>query len=75
MEHARLAVSIASFDKAVVLNPRLSSAWFGRGLCKLRIHDLTAPRDIAKAKQLEPGIEARFAGYGIKLRASGPPGA
>jgi tetratricopeptide (TPR) repeat protein len=71
----RFAIAIASFGRAVTLNPKLSSAWFGRGLCKLRIHDLTAPRDIAKAKLLEPGIEVRFARYGIKLRANGPSGA
>ena len=47
---------------------------FGRAVAKLRINDRTAPRDLAAAKAIRPGIEAEFLGYGIKLRANGPPG-
>ena len=60
------------FDRALALKPNLASSLFGRGVAKLRLGNPTASRDIAAAKLLEPAIEARFYGYGIKL--SGPSG-
>jgi tetratricopeptide (TPR) repeat protein len=70
----RFVDAIDSFSKALNRSPTLASAWFGRGVAKLRIKDLTAPRDIARAKLLEPGIETRFLHYGIKIPPGGPPG-
>lgn len=71
----RFAPAIADFSKAIDLNANLASAWYGRGLSKLRIKDLSAPRDIARAKTLEPAIADRFAAYGIRPQANGPSGA
>jgi tetratricopeptide (TPR) repeat protein len=71
----RFGAAIADFSKSIVLNAKLASAWYGRGLAKLRIKDLTAARDIARAKAIEPGIAERFAAYGIRPHANGPSGA
>ena len=70
----QFAGAIPNFDRALKLKPLLASALFGRGLAKLGLHDLTAARDIALAKQFEPAIEARFASYGIVVRVKGPSG-
>lgn len=66
--------SIENYSKALKRDPRLATSLFGRAVAKLRINDRTAPRDLAAAKAIRPGIEAEFLGYGIKLRANGPPG-
>ena len=71
---AKYAGAIPNFDRALKLKPLLASALFGRGLAKLGLQDPTAARDIALAQQYEPGIEARFASYGITVRVKGPPG-
>jgi hypothetical protein len=70
----RFRAAIASFDGALTIRPKLASSLFGRGLAKLLIHDRTAARDIAAAKFIEPGIEARFLRYGIRVRSSAPSG-
>lgn len=59
----------AAFDRALALDPRLASSLFGRGLCKLRTGNRTAQADLARARSIEPGIEARFRGYGFRLKA------
>jgi len=74
--HLRLAQyrgAIADFDAALKLDRSLASSWFGRGLAKLRIADRGAAKDLAQARAIEPGIEARFRGYGFRLKA-GPAG-
>ena len=71
----RFGAAIVDFNKAIALNAKLASARYGRGLSKLRLKDLSAARDSARAKVIEPGIAERFAGYGIRPHASGPSGA
>ena len=66
--------SIESYSTALKRDPRLATSLFGRAVAKLRINDRTAPKDLADAKAIQPGIEAEFLGYGIRLKANGPPG-
>jgi tetratricopeptide (TPR) repeat protein len=70
----RYANAEQSFDQALKLKPDLASSLFGRAIAKLELHDVTAPKDLAAAKRIEPGIEARFAGYGIRLPVMAPSG-
>jgi tetratricopeptide (TPR) repeat protein len=66
--------SIGSYTNALKREPKLVTSLFGRAVAKLRIGDRTAPKDLADAKAIQPGIEAEFLRYGIKLKANGPPG-
>ena len=70
----RYRAAIKDFSQALAINPNFGSSLFGRGVAKAHIRDRSAARDIAMAKLVEPGIEARFAGYGIRIPANGPPG-
>jgi len=70
----RYASAEQSFDEALKLKPDLASSLFGRAIAKLELHDVTAPKDLAAAKRIEPGIEVRFLGYGIRLPVTGPSG-
>jgi tetratricopeptide (TPR) repeat protein len=71
----RFRSAVASFDEALRRQPKLASSWFGRGMAKLRLRDLTASKDLATAKLIEPAIESRFLSYGIKVPVTGPSGA
>jgi tetratricopeptide (TPR) repeat protein len=66
--------AIASYTAALKRDPRLATSLFGRAAAKLRVNDRTAPKDLAAAKAIQPGIEGEFAGYGLRLMVSGPPG-
>ncbi len=70
----RYRAAIDSFSAALVRAPKLASSLYGRGLAKFALHDLTAAKDIAAAKAIEPAIEARFASYGIRPSVIGPSG-
>ncbi len=62
----RAQTAIARFDAALTQSPRLASSLFGRGMARLALGDLRNGRaDIKLAKEVEPGIEARFKTYGI----------
>jgi tetratricopeptide (TPR) repeat protein len=71
---AQYRPAIASFTAALAHAPKLASSLYGRGLAKFALKDLTAAKDVAAAKAVEPGIEARFASYGIRPLAGGPSG-
>jgi len=70
----RYQAAVDDFSRALAVNPKFASSLFGRGVAKVHLHDRSAARDIAMAKLIEPGIEARFAGYGIRVPAIGPSG-
>ncbi|MBL6936990.1 MAG: tetratricopeptide repeat protein [Alphaproteobacteria bacterium] len=70
----RYRAAIDDFSRALAINPNFASSLFGRGVAKKRIGDRSAGRDIAMARLVEPGIEARFIGYGIRLSATGRSG-
>jgi len=54
--------SIADFDAASMLNPRLANALYGRGIARRKMGDLTgAEADLAAAKAIRPGIAEEFA--------------
>ena len=71
---AQYRPAIASFTAALAQAPRLASSLYGRGLAKFALKDMTAAKDVAAAKAIEPGIEARFASYGIRPVPRGPSG-
>jgi tetratricopeptide (TPR) repeat protein len=71
----RFRSSIASFDEALRRKPKLASSLFGRSLAKLHLHDLSAAKDLATAKLIDPAIESHFLRYGFKVPVLGPSGA
>jgi tetratricopeptide (TPR) repeat protein len=71
----RFRFAIENFDEALRRQAKLASSLFGRGVAKLRLHDPTAPKDLAAAKLIEPAVETRFLSYGIKVPVTGPSGA
>lgn len=71
----RFGDAVASFNRALVLEPRFASSLYGRGLARFSLRDAGGLRDIAAAKAVEPGIEARLGKYGFRLPVRGPSGA
>jgi tetratricopeptide (TPR) repeat protein len=66
LKSGRFARAIADFNAALQGNNRLVSSLYLRGVAKLR-SGMTADgnKDIAAAKNLNPGIADQFAKYGI----------
>jgi tetratricopeptide (TPR) repeat protein len=59
--------AIDDYDSALRLEPKLASAFYGRGLAKLKTGDKTGGEaDIAAAKALNATIAAEFSRYGIQ---------
>ena len=57
-----LDASIADFNAALALNPRLANSLYGRGIAKRRKGDLAgAEADLAAAKAMHPGVAQEFA--------------
>ena len=49
-----------------VLNPKLASSLYGRGVAKQRSGNAAAgDRDIAAARAIDPNIASEYAGYGL----------
>jgi hypothetical protein len=66
-------MAVARFNAALSQTPKLASSLFGRGVARLHLGDIRNGRtDIKLAKELEPGIEARFRSYGIVPREHHP---
>jgi tetratricopeptide (TPR) repeat protein len=58
--------SIADYDGAITIAPKVAWSWYGRGLDKLHQHQTAAgDADIAQAKSLSPTIADEFTRYGI----------
>jgi Flp pilus assembly protein TadD len=54
--------SIADFDAALAVNPRLPDTLYGRAIAKRRIGDVVgADADFAAAQAIRPGIAQEFA--------------
>jgi tetratricopeptide (TPR) repeat protein/predicted aspartyl protease len=58
--------SIADYDGAIAIAPKIAWSWYGRGIDKLRQHQNAAgDADIAQANSLLPTIGAAATHYGI----------
>jgi tetratricopeptide (TPR) repeat protein len=58
--------SIADYDGAIAIAPKIAWAWYGRGIDKLRQHETAAgEKDIAQAKSLLPTIGDSATRHGI----------
>ena len=61
------AEAIGDFSAALQLDPKLASAFYGRGLARLKSGDQAgADADIAAAKALAPDIADEFARHGVR---------
>ena len=59
--------AIDDYDAALAIAPRMANSLFGRGLAEMFAgRTAEGGADIAVAKGVEPGVEARFAGYGVR---------
>jgi Flp pilus assembly protein TadD len=59
--------AIADFDAALKINPRLTSALYGRGVAKQRNGaQAEGDLDIANAKAMDPNIAKEYANYGVR---------
>ena len=62
LRKGEIAGSIADFDAALALNPRLPDSLYGRAIAKRRIGDVDgADADFAAARAIRPGIAQQFA--------------
>jgi tetratricopeptide (TPR) repeat protein len=60
------AKSIADYDAAIAVAPKVPWSWYGRGIDKVRLHQTAAgDSDIAQAKSLSPKIGEEFSRHGI----------
>ena len=61
------AESIADYDASITIAPKIAWSWYGRGIDKLRQHQIAAgDADIAQAKSLDPTIAEAFAQHGVE---------
>ncbi|MBS0471126.1 MAG: tetratricopeptide repeat protein [Proteobacteria bacterium] len=62
----QFADALASYDKALSINPKQPSSLYMRGLVKLRLGQTDAGKaDIAAALALDPGIAGTFKDFGL----------
>lgn len=60
--------SIQAYEQAAAKNPRSAWSRYGLGLAKIRSGQTDAGKaDLAAARKLDPGIEARAAAYGLTV--------
>jgi len=64
MTHFDAAVS--DYDGALLMDPKLAFALYGRGLAKLKNEDASGQADIAAAKALQADIAEEYLRYGIR---------
>lgn len=57
--------AIASYDASLQRNPTMASSYYVRGLSKQALGSPDAQADIEKALSLEPGVQKRYASYGV----------
>jgi tetratricopeptide (TPR) repeat protein len=58
-------LAIDDYEAALKLHRRLASSLYGRGLARLRLgQEADGQADLAAAAKIEPGIAARYAGWG-----------
>jgi tetratricopeptide (TPR) repeat protein len=63
----QLELAIEDYSSALRLDPKLASAFYGRGLAKLKKGDTAAGNaDLAAAKTLEAKIADAFSRYGVQ---------
>ncbi|MGC1459608.1 MAG: DUF3857 domain-containing protein [Steroidobacteraceae bacterium] len=66
----RFSDSIATYDAALAINPRLAPSLYGRGLAKLRAGDTDGSRrDMAAALDSNKGVADQFADYGLHIES------
>ena len=61
----RFDEAIADYDAALRLDPKQAGALYGRGMAKRQSNIADGDSDVAAAKTIEPGIEKKFAAFGI----------
>jgi len=60
--------ALADYDAALKLAPDQASSLFGRGIVHARLGEHhQAHDDLARAREISPGIDKRFAGYGVPI--------
>jgi tetratricopeptide (TPR) repeat protein len=60
----RFDEAIAHYDKSIALDSNVASSFYIRGLAR-KASGRDGSDDIAKGLSMEPGIQSRYAGYGI----------
>lgn len=69
----RFAEAIADYDRAIAANPAVASSHLIRGLSKRAAGVAGGDADVAHALALDPGVAARYAGYGVKAGGAAVP--
>jgi tetratricopeptide (TPR) repeat protein len=59
--------AIADYDRAIAGDPSVASSWMMRGLSKRAANLEGAQSEIDKGKSMDPGVAARYAGYGVAV--------
>jgi hypothetical protein len=59
--------SVADYDQALGIDPRLASALYGRGLAKRRLGDRTGgDADVAAALRIDGSVANQFVRFGLQ---------
>jgi Flp pilus assembly protein TadD len=67
LQSGNYPAAIAAYNEAVQGLPSSAPSIFGRGIAKLRAGDKPGGEaDLARARQLDPDIDAEFSAYGLK---------
>ena len=60
------AASIRDYDTALASEPKVASSHYMRGMAKNRVGVASGDGDVAAGIALDPGVDERYAGYGVK---------
>jgi hypothetical protein len=56
----RSGLAIADYTASLAVQPDQASAWFGRGLARLKLGEAAGASDIAEARHRDPGVDSIF---------------
>jgi Tfp pilus assembly protein PilF len=67
----RFEESIAAYSDSISGNPSVASSFLVRGLAKRALGQAGAEEDVSKGLELDPGVAARYASYGVIIAEAG----
>jgi tetratricopeptide (TPR) repeat protein len=65
MKYGRFKAALADYDQAMKLEVDKAEYLYGRGMARQRLDDRSGSDDKARARSLDPDIDARFVRYGF----------
>ena len=67
LKQGQYAKAVTEYDAALAIDPQRARAYYGRGLARLKLGNVTGGNvDLQTAKGMLPSVAEEFARYGVK---------